>query len=306
MNGEEQAEITGAPEEVAPEVAPAAVEEFPFVTLPPQITYQLRDVQPAAWLHITANDQLVVQMLNGQASIAVRVSLRLLLPTGEIKEVAEDYSPPATRVTQNYWIPLPESYLLTATVIGWGGLKVGGCWVRCLLVYGGPKCHTYPALLVAGYVADFSGLAWPYPRYIHPCEGPGRLRLIVGTDPAPGNEITESVSTGARWRVLSIRATLVTDSTAATRAVLLSLWDGATLFYQSCSLVDQPASNTYYYQWAQGIDRSTVQRFGRVQDQLPMGLCLTAGQSFTSNTAALQAGDNWGAPVYLVEEWIEP
>jgi len=292
--------------EEAEEAQPEAAEEFPWGTLPPLITYQLRDVQPAAWLHVTPNDQLAVQLKNGQAGIGVYVCLRLLLPTGELKEIVETYSPAANRVSETYYITLPESYLLSATVVGSGGVKVGACWVRAILVYGGPKWHSFPVLLAAGYVAELSGLAWPYPRYIHPCEGPGRPRVIVGTDPAPGNQITETVPTGARWRLLTFRAQLTTNATVVDRLVFLGFDTGTQVVWVSVPVFSQSASQTWGYHWAAGLQARSLAGAQICQDALPDYVVLPAGFVIRTITAGMQAGDDWEAPNYLVEEWSEP
>src|SRR5207244_3905006 len=60
-----------------------------------------------------------------------------------------------------------------------------------------------------------------------------RLRSFLGTDQAAGSEISEVVPTGKFWRILAVRAQLVTSGTAGNRFPRLEIDDGTNIFYNS-------------------------------------------------------------------------
>lgn len=127
-----------------------------------------------------------------------------------------------------------------------------------------------------------------------------RLRVITGNDPAAGAEIADTVDAGKRWRILAARLSLVTDATASNRRVHLQFADTATVLFNKASSADQTASLTLNYNMAiGGSDR------GVTDTDLESGLpdfALGPGYVIQTNTTNLQAGDNYGAPIYLIEE----
>jgi len=133
-------------------------------------------------------------------------------------------------------------------------------------------------------------------------EGPGTLRSITGTDPAAGAEISETVTANARWRLISFRASLVTDATVANRRMNLNIDDGTNTLLLTPPASDQAATLTYIYQ---ASNYGTVSNFLSTTMALPLpsDLILHGGYRIRSSTNSLQAGDNWGAPQYLVEEY---
>lgn len=177
----------------------------------------------------------------------------------------------------------------------------GECYVRVSLRVDG----VVQALLLAGYITDTGAPAYPNGKIEGAQKSHGLIRLVTGTDPAAGSEISETVPTGARWRVIAIRATLVADATVASRQVQFIFDDGTTDFFHFTSGTGQTASQTVKYD---GAKLSNAQSTGQleVSMSIPPDLILTGGMRFKTTTANLQAGDNWGAPVILVEEYIEP
>lgn len=180
-------------------------------------------------------------------------------------------------------------------------VRRGELYVRVSL----QAAETRIAVLAAGYVTDERGLSFPNGKIESSVEGPGLIRSILGTDPAAGVEISETVPTNARWRLLAIRFTFVTDATAATRAVTLVMTHGASNEINAHNGGTQTASVTQNYNFANGYPLNTLGTSGMSLAVLPTRLLLPQAGTITTVTTALQAGDNFSAPSLLVEEWIE-
>jgi hypothetical protein len=286
--------------------APAAEEEFQFGTLPPEISFQTARVPPPAWLYVGPDDRLRIEAATSITGVTLRLDVRLLLPNGEINSSVWTFGPTGNRAINTWWVTLAEAFLLSVFASTDSAVPPGACWVRCLLVRGGGSGASLAQAIVAGYLAQRSGLAWPYPRYQNPVEGAGRLRLIDGTDPAPGVSIAETVPVGARWKLVSVFCWLATSALAGDRHVYLQLMSPAGIWLWIPPALAQPASQTYYYSWAIGINPYTSSIVGLVARPLPDQLTLTPGQQFMVQATGMLAGDDFGPPRYLVEEWVEP
>jgi hypothetical protein len=277
-----------------------------ILTRPPAVSFGLEKVAPPFPSYVSAADRLVIEARSSVSNLEFQAHLRLLKPDGEIVPGLNTYKPSADRSLNTWGQDLAEGFIVGLVVDAPANAKPGACYVRVLLVRGAAPTPPIAQVLVAGYVVTGSGLIWPQPRYVHPAEGPGRLRIITGTDPAAGNQILETVPTGARWKLLALRAALLTSAAVANRSVQLWFDDGATTWYELPPMVDQPASTYYTYNWAIGVSTRAGVPTGWVQDPLPDRITLAAGWRFQTVVANMQAGDDWYAPVYYVEEWVEP
>lgn len=185
--------------------------------------------------------------------------------------------------------------------LGATGVQRGACYVKVSLRVN----QVVVALLFAGYVTDAGAPVFPGGKVESSIEGPGLIRSITGTDQAANTEISETVPTGARWKLLALLVSLVTDANVANRNVHLVISDGATRFLNRIQSASITASLTTEISWAisgltAGISDTALQL------SLPHELKLGAGFVIATATGNLQATDNYGAPQLLVEEWIEP
>ena len=158
---------------------------------------------------------------------------------------------------------------------------------------------------MSGYISDTSPLLFPGGKNESSIEGPGLIRSITGTNPAAGVEISETVPTGARWRIICFKATFVADATATTRGPRLSFDDGSLAYFTAGTFTSITASTTFIHSWAAVGQEDNSAASATVQC-IPSDLILAAGHRITSSTVSIQAGDNWDAPQLLVEEWIQP
>jgi len=177
----------------------------------------------------------------------------------------------------------------------------GQCYILVSVRYSGNRGLG----LIKGYVTKTRDLNWTFGASDSEdsTNGRGIPRIITGTDPAAGNEISEAVPTNARWKIKSMIFTLVTDATVSNRRVRVKIDDGSgnDPYAMDCGS-NQAASNSYAY----AVD--TVPLLGGsgfINVPIPDDLPLSAGMLIETDTTNLQAGDNYGAPVFIVEEWIE-
>lgn len=266
-----------------------------------------------AALYLTGEDRLKLTVRNAAAGVTVQLTGRLLAaPESEdddpprVQAFAQTLVPATDRSSSTILLPLGEGWLLDAEVIVTAGTPlVGQCFAQLSLVRGDAGATLDLVTLAAGYITALQRLATPGGSIAGSLEGGGALRSITGTDPAAGAEISEAVPSGARWQLLAFAADLVTSATAANRVPALVIDDGANVYARISLNQNETASKTWRNAWLSGaaVQADTTNLI--LVASLPTPLYLGAGHRIKTVTAALDAGDNWSAPQYLVREWIE-
>lgn len=214
--------------------------------------------------------------------------------------ISGDHTTNGDRSLASQSISITEIPLSVAVKVAATDVKRGECFVRISLRIEGQVI----AILSAGYVSSTNGLNHPNGRIEGSTEGPGLIRTITGTNPAAGVEISETVPTGARWKLKTIRAPFATDATVANRVVLCILTDGTNIISETTPNYLQTASRLINYTF--GLILQVTAAGGNNYNIAPLPVMkLGAGYKITTSVLNLQAGDNWGAPQLVVEEWIE-
>jgi len=127
----------------------------------------------------------------------------------------------------------------------------------------------------------------------------------VGTNPAAGEEISETVPTGVKWRLISLRASFVASATVINRVPRLQLMDGIYSFFTSGVSATITAGTTSNFSFAV-VGQEDTSTPSAVVQCIPDNLMFLPDQKITTATGGIQADDDWDAPVLLVEEWISP
>jgi hypothetical protein len=278
-------------------------------TLAPRIgfeSFELSKLAPPASLYVTADDFLLVKVHASVAGLTVVVRSRFLDPEGEVIPQSFPLVPTSNRVVTTKAFPLQEGFLLGGSVqLDAGTARRGQAFVQVLLVRGGTLATDPAQTLVSDYVVAGQLVGWPQGRVQQSVEGPGALRSITGTVPGAGNQVLETVPTGARWLLRTFRVQLVTSAVVANRRVHFVLDDGANILQDIASADVQAASLTRNYNMdPAGIIR-TVQD-NEIYLAINSDYRLSAGFRLRTTTTAGDVGDAFGAPQYEVEEWIEP
>jgi len=290
------------------ELSPERVESAE--ALPRDVGFQAQGVAPTSPVYISSEDRLFVRAYNSVPGAEVEVRGRLLLPEGRIFGFTQTVAPTSNGAEYDIAFPfgLPGdvngAWLLNLLVVrSAGSFRRGQFFVQLGVFRGSGASGFRHCVLASGYVGHDLVVNWPGTGINSPLEGPGILRSVLGTNPAAGAEISETVPAGARWRLQAMRFELQTSAVVASRSVAVLVDDGAS------ELLRVTAPNS---QAASLLCRYTVAPFGSAPSStynilvsLPLNLFLWQGWRIRTVTSLLDAGDNFGAPMITVEEWIE-
>lgn len=242
---------------------------------------------------------------NSKVGASYRVNLLIQLPTGVIAPFTQVVTPTSDRAVNTRQDSLPEGFILSLTVQPLtAGVHRGHCFATFNLSIGSGSDTINYRLLASGYVYNPHFTASPNMNE-DPTAGPGLVRLITGTNPAAGVEISEVVPTNARWRLQALQVNLVTDVTVINRTVAFLFDDGASSFAKWGAPSNQAASLNNGYTLAP-LGLATSPSSGDIQIPMAPQLFLPSGFRIRTATLNLQAADDYGAPKYVVEEWIDP
>ena len=256
-------------------------------------------------LYLTGEESLRVTSFGSVAGVELAVRSRYLDVEGQLIPSSDRHVPHSDRSVASTIHPLGRGWLVGVQVYATvGPPRIGQVFVVVELVRGDGAAATPLQPLFSGYVTATQRLGWPGSPLHSSTEGRGVLRSITGTNPAAGVEVSETVPTDARWHVLAFAVTLVTSAAAANRELSLTFDDGATVFARVPSGYTHIASLTRLYSAYIGAVRNAAAQDTTQTFPLP-DLHLQGGYRIATATTNKQAGDDYGAPQLLVEEWIE-
>lgn len=252
-------------------------------------------------------DSILIRSVASSA-VALDVRIRTRDAANRANDITHTHTTAATRANVDSESPLNNEYLESVIVTAPAATDHGAVYVRVFLKSKG-KIVT---LLADGYISTFNHVGWPINSKGSIDLTRGLIRSVSGTDPAANTDIAEAVPTGARWRLISFLATLVTANDAAgNRTVIFSITDGTNDMYVGPSASALHAQNTTAIHQlmfnANRIDAATtvVSGTGYIYHHFPDPPMMMEGWKIVSATANMQATDNWGAPRLWVEEWLE-
>lgn len=278
-------------------------------TLQPRVafeSFELSKLAPPASLYVTPDDWLLVRCHTSVAITQVEVRCRLLTPDGQVVPLIYVISPVGNRTLNQKPFQLAEGFLLGVSARGTvQAARRGSMFVQVLLVRGAALGSDPVQTLVADYAVQDHFVGWPAGQVRQSVEGPGLLRSITGTVPGAGNQVLETVPTGARWLIRTFRVSLTTSGVAGNRRLHFIIDDGANIL-QDLAASDVVASGlTRNY----NIDPSGVIRAAQDSEiYVPMNsdYRIGAGARIRTTLTAGDVGDAFTAPQYEVEEWLEP
>lgn len=279
--------------------------EFTSLSQPSVVTWKTKDVELPSPLYITRDDVLVVQATSQTSSEVVTINARLLTIDGVIIPIQRQLSILTPFTTGTMTIPVCEGFLLSVTAVGLLSLQRGLTYVRMWLNRGAAASANAVQMLMSDYVTQLGQAGWPAGTLKYPSEGPGQSWGLQVTAPGAGAEWTTTQPTNTRWHVRGVFAQLVCSATVANRAVQFRVLDpfGRVLVLSSANVV-LTASQTGNIVAATFSNSSIIVPL-TLYLPWPSDLLTPGGSTFSSLTAGLQAGDQWGQITFLLESWLD-
>lgn len=253
------------------------------------------------------DDNLRVVAANSASGVKIAIQGWRIDSVGERHPIAETITPATDRSKTTTDFTLGKGALQFLTVfVSAGTPKIGQTYVLVELIRGSTGAKLVMGTLLAGYISTSQALGWPGSPIQNSLDGRGWLHGFLGTQPAAGSAVSQTVPTGAVWRVQTVFVTLTTDANAGTRVVLLeTTCDGVNsgdLFVRQSPMT---ASNTSRFTFAPGIPNDGGANGAYITYPLTIEQRLKAGDTITVNDISGFAGDQFGFPGFTVEEWLD-
>lgn len=259
---------------------------------------------PSSWWFDGA-DTILVQSLCSIAGVTIAITGEMMGLDGRPIPFRATHVPNSNRTLASSTLYPGVGWLVNVSAVVVAGAPIiGQCLVFVHRQRGQSAGAQVLSTIVEGYITAVQDVTYPGASSRSSLEGPGALRSIAGTDPPANTEIVETVPAGARWRLIAVEFRLVTDANVAVRVVSFTIDDGAAAYFILSAVATQSASQTFDY-CAATIGAAPSNADNRIFIPLPADVRLLAGHRFRTQTLARQVGDNFGAPQYLVEEWLE-
>lgn len=270
----------------------------------PLATFKARGILPPSGVYITQDDTIQLRSWAPLTAQTVRVTLRILNNGGIVVPTQTTIVVTANGATvQLNTIEADEGFLISASIDG-DATRRGFCFCQLVIRRGlGSGDSTLGSVLCSGYVSQYDFLAWPNGTIASSVDGRGGMRIVIGTNPAAGAEVSETVPGGVEWIVRSVAVALVTSAAAGTRRPALVFDDGAgNTVGHSVIASGVGAGVSLTIAWSAGVQVQT----GNVIYSAPLvqEVRLRSGWRILTSTNAIDVGDDYGAPRMLVEEFI--
>jgi hypothetical protein len=264
-----------------------------------------QNVQPPSPLYLQIEDSINVQWSIPTLALPVtgEAFVRWLRPDGEIVSVRKLFQ--ITSPVAGYQFTLGEGFLLSITISLYSVAvpDPGVAFFDVLVQRDLPEFLGCFWQLFSDYYTSAHLPSWPNGRTINAQEGPGHLRSITGTTPAAGAEISETVPANVRWRLIMGNAVLTCSANVANRNISFVIDDGVNILYRYISNTNFTAGSTGRHVFASQNLQGNVDASGQ-NLSIPDNLFLGAGYRFRTVTGGLQVNDQFSAPQYLVQEWV--
>ncbi len=241
---------------------------------------------------VSDGDTFQVESFSSQVT-AFRVSVRVEYDDGEQAPFEVSHTPNSDRTSATSAVGgrVTRDGRVVSAVMEPAALKRGQCFARTRVLN---ASQNQVDELNAGYVTGSKSVRLG--EYEDSVSGHGLIRTITGTNPDAGVEISETVPTNARWRLLSFDT--INAVGAAGINASLTITDGTSQKWRSAIIAT--GTGTELIVWAQGVTLNETALFSTV----PL-LDGHISEGFVIATAGITGDDDYAAPQLLVEDWIE-
>jgi hypothetical protein len=268
-----------------------------------EIGFDPKAAVPQQPIYLEDNDNVAFTIFTNSTPAQIQLTYRYLTPKGEIKQGLQIFTTAGAINSFNFTLGnvwLISFGLQRVSPTGQNVITfVQALMIRDQLTGAGQNIY---GIIWQGFVQVTSGNGWPGTPAKEITDSPGNIRTLVGSFPAAGVEISETVPLFRRWILLSFETTLISAVAAANRNVSLVFDDGASKFYIGPSFFNQVASTTVFYSLIPSLPGTPA--LGLIQPLVaPLPIPLRGGFRIKTQTANIQAADQWAAPIYSFLEW---
>lgn len=256
------------------------------------VTQAEQTLRVSAWCTVAGVTLTIAAVVIDQQGCP-RPHLNVVLPTSDRLKT----SPPP--------FALEEGQIASVQVFASAGAPIGSqCFVRVELLQGREGGTISLGTVLEGYVTANVALAYPGDNTSRPVDGNGTPRIVLGAAPAAGAEFIVTVPANTRWSLISVAYALIASAAVANRQPFLAIDDGVNEAWETFNATNITAAQTAFYRAGAGVQLATIAALD-FQLPLPETMALPAGARIKSSTTALQAGDQYTAPVLNVIEWLD-
>jgi hypothetical protein len=252
------------------------------------------------------DDALQIDSLCSLAGVAFTVSGVMLDAQNKLKAFEFTHTPNSTRTLATTRQAIGSGWLLRVRVTATSGAPLlGQAYVWLRVCRGLTSSARINGTIINGYLTASTDVNWPSGVAQQPLDGEGVPLSISVAQPAAGADWSQTVPTGARWKVVAATAQLATAAAVATRLARLVIDDGTTPIFEAPAAASQAASLSVLYTYGQGAGGPVTADAAVIEGPIPNDAYLPAGFRIRSSTGAIQAADQWSAIRLLVQEWLE-
>lgn len=252
------------------------------------------------------DDSLRITVVNSLPGVIVEVHGRRVTRDGKTAPFRFLMVPTSDRMPSSQDFPLGGGFVTNLSAFASNGAPlVNQTFVIVQIVHGAGGSSFVLGTLLAAAVTTTQPIGWPGTPIQTSIDSSGYLRTIVGTAPAAGVNFNEVVPSGARWRLLMVQAQYAASAAAGNRRPIMVWSQGGGQVGVSAQVVDVGPSGAGTFNWQNGMHLTSAIYPGSNVAGIPNEMLMLAGDFFASQTANMQAGDQWTAPRYTVIEWLE-
>jgi hypothetical protein len=273
---------------------------------PQSVGVQSGKVEPPIGAYVRPDEGIQFTAWDNGPGTAVTITARFLRAAdGQVVYMTSTQRVQSGLNKVSWWVPLTEGYLLDIQAsLQSAAYQRGLFFLQGALQRQGGTIQP-GRVLFQGYLSANCMLSWPGSAIINSYEGPGAWTVYFGTAPGVGVAIVDVVPQYHRWNIVSGMATLTTSATVANRLVYLQFEpDGANITYTISTGIQQTASTTWKYVFTNAVAVVTQSNTTTILIPIPAPLVLPYGANITLGAGSLQAGDQFTAAAYQVEDLV--
>lgn len=256
--------------------------------------------------YLDGADNIRLEGWNTCSGAAVEVQGRAIDDQGNTQTFNMVLTLTADRVRNRRDFAAVRGYILNLVAVARDAEPcIGQTFVRVSIIRGFTGATIVLGVLLQGYVTSQHGLGWPGSPIESSIVGGGYNRAIVATQPNIGQQVSETVPTGAVWELQTFLASFTATADVGNRHPHLILDRGSSVFAVMAAARPMVALETLVLTWGRGLVGTEESAVFRKTMAIPMNLQLLAGYRLRTFVDGMFGGDVWTGAEFNVREWLE-